>query len=160
MKIEIGRYYLDSLKQYHHIVTFEGNDYIDHFGSSYSINGRVYGSEANEYESPYNLVSEIYMYPLKERKELYEKVLRESSIERQLMHLTEEYSEMFIQLSHIVRGRTKDTKELILEMGDMLIMLEEMRYAFGVTEKDLEVARAIKFAKFEHKILHPEEYTN
>lgn len=155
MKIEVGRYYLDSLGQYHHIVTVEGNDYIDHFGSSYYSNGKVYGSE--NYESPYNLISEIHMYSLKERRELYDKVLRESSIERQLMHLTEEYSEMFIELSHIVRGRTNDTKELILEMGDMLIMLEEMRYAFGVTEKDLEVARAIKFAKFEHKVLHPQE---
>ena len=87
-----------------------------------------------------------------QRAELYDKVLQRSSLDRQALHLTEEMSELTIAVSHLLRGRTTSTDNLTEEMADVIIMIDEMRYFFKVSEEDLQAAIDAKMQKFSKQV--------
>lgn len=89
---------------------------------------------------------------MRTKEEIFERSISTTSVERQVMHLSEEISEMMIEISHLVRGRTSTKEKLVEEIADVQIMIDEMKYLFGVTEKDIEEITPVKMAKFEKRV--------
>ena len=83
-----------------------------------------------------------------EREALYTKAVNSTSLERQVIHLVEEESELNIEISHLLRGRKTDKVEFVKELADVAIMLDEMRVLFGVSVEAVRAAVDEKLAKF------------
>lgn len=82
------------------------------------------------------------------RLAIYNQALLESSIDRQVVHLAEETSELMIEISHLIRGRTSNPKEVALEIADVMIMLDLFRHLLGIRSEDIRAAIDAKLEKF------------
>jgi NTP pyrophosphatase (non-canonical NTP hydrolase) len=83
-----------------------------------------------------------------DRCDLYEKALQATSQDRQVTHLAEEMAELMIEVSHLNRGRVTDTAHMVEEIADVLVMVEQIQYMFGVLTVDVKAALDLKLAKY------------
>lgn len=85
---------------------------------------------------------------------LYDESLATSSLDRQAIHLSEEVSECNIEVSKLLRGRTTDTDHLSEEIADVMIMLDEIRHLFGITQEQVSKMIGIKLEKFSMRVFN------
>jgi NTP pyrophosphatase (non-canonical NTP hydrolase) len=81
-------------------------------------------------------------------KEQYAILLKASSVERQVCQLSEEFAEFTKEVMSRMRNRKSTNEDLVEELADCLIMLDQMIYIFGVTDKELCMALNTKMKKF------------
>lgn len=95
--------------------------------------------------------------PERTRLAIYNQALLESSIERQVMHLSEETSELMVEISHLIRGRTSNPKDVALEIADVMVMLDLFRHLLGIRSEDVRAAIDAKLEKFRTQLKSPPE---
>lgn len=81
-------------------------------------------------------------------QEQYAILLKASSVARQVCQLSEEFAEFTKEVMSRMRNRKSTNEDLVEELADCLIMLDQMAYIFGVTDKELHEALNIKMQKF------------
>jgi NTP pyrophosphatase (non-canonical NTP hydrolase) len=75
-----------------------------------------------------------------------------SSRDRQVVHFSEEVSELTIEISKRLRGRTTDNAGIIEELADVIICVDLMRHMFGITPEQVNEAINEKMKKFDNQV--------
>ena len=64
--------------------------------------------------------------------ELIDAIIDKYGIQAQVMQLGEEMSELFVAISHAMRGRCKNNEQIKEEIADVIFMLHQMERFFGI----------------------------
>ena len=83
-------------------------------------------------------------------KELYGKALATYGLEKQLIVAVEEMAELQKELTKILRG-TGDIDHLVEEVADCEIMLEQIRYFYGLG-LSVETVKELKLKRLEKRL--------
>ena len=83
-------------------------------------------------------------------KELYDKALATYGLEKQLIVAIEEMAELQKELTKILRG-TGDIDHLVEEVADAEIMLEQIRYFYGLG-LSVETVKELKLKRLEKRL--------
>ncbi len=79
-------------------------------------------------------------------KNVYEKFIKLKGQDSQFHQAMEECAELIVALSHYVRNRKNSIEEVIEELGDVEIMIEQIKVIFGEDfESKVEKSKQKKF---------------
>ena len=83
-------------------------------------------------------------------KEIYEKALKKWGLEKQLIVAIEEMTELQKELTKILRG-IGDIDHLVEEVADAEIMIEQIRYFYGLG-LSVETVKELKLKRLEKRL--------
>jgi NTP pyrophosphatase (non-canonical NTP hydrolase) len=89
---------------------------------------------------------------LLDRDLTYTRAVLASSQDRQVVHFSEEVSELTIEISKRLRGRTTTNEGITEELADVIICVDLMRHMFGITPEQVNDMINIKMKKFDDQV--------